>query len=157
MVPTSMLTFALAATLAGATYALTVPHEVSVLGARTTASLRADAAHATNGARAGHCKALKLSARLSKAAQGHADDMAAQGYFSHSSADGRSWDDRVRAAGYPKPGGENIAAGYTDGFDVVAGWLDSPGHKRNIMDCAFTRVGYGYNATGGYWVQDFGR
>lgn len=132
-------------------------HAVLGVASKSGAELRSDAADATNAQRAGHCPALRPSDRLHKAAQRHADDMAKRGYFSHTSADGRSWDARQRAAGVRSPGGENIAYGYDSGASVVAGWMDSPGHRRNIMDCGFRKAGYGYNAAGGYWVQTFSR
>lgn len=82
--------------------------------------------------------------------------MARKDYFSHTSKDGRAWHQRIRRAGYTKPGGENIAVGYAAAAGVVRAWLDSPGHRRNIRNCGFTRIGIGFNAKGDYWVQDFG-
>ena len=102
------------------------------------------------------CAPLKASDRLTTAAQRHAKDMAAKNYFSHTSLDGRQWDQRIRAAGYAKPAGENIAHGFTAPAEVVQGWMNSPGHKRNILDCKFNKIGIGYTAAGDYWVQDFG-
>jgi uncharacterized protein YkwD len=123
----------------------------------TNAGLRAAVVELTNAARAVKgCKPLKRSARLGKAAQGHADDMAARAYFSHTSADGTAWNARIRLAGWKKPGGENIAYGYEDAAGVVEGWLNSPGHRRNMLNCSFAYIGVGVSAGGEYWVQDFG-
>ena len=102
------------------------------------------------------CPALKPSERLKKAAQGHADDMSAKRYFSHTSRDGRTFDQRIKAAGWKKPGGENIARGFSATTAVVTAWMDSPGHRRNILDCKFRYIGVGYAAKGNYWVQNFG-
>ncbi len=113
---------------------------------------------ATNAERdAAGCDDLRVDLRLAAAAQGHAEDMAEKGYFSHTGQDGREFDERIRAEGHPSPGGENIAQGQETADDVVAAWMDSPGHRRNILDCSFTSIGVGYEADGDHWVQNFGR
>ncbi|MDT7614404.1 MAG: hypothetical protein QOF00_1851 [Pseudonocardiales bacterium] len=103
------------------------------------------------------CRPLRVDARLTAATQGHSDDMSAHGYFSHDGQDGRSFSDRITAAGYPSPGGENIAQGQQDAQEVVTAWLNSPGHRRNIEDCSFTTIGVGLAGADRYWTQDFGR
>ncbi|WP_019010394.1 CAP domain-containing protein [Deinococcus aquatilis] len=104
---------------------------------------------------------LAANAQLTQAAQGHAADMAARNYFSHTSQDGRTMAQRVTATGYAwRSIGENIAAGQSTPETVVAGWLKSEGHCRNIMNANFKELGVGYAAGGSYghyWVQDFGR
>jgi uncharacterized protein YkwD len=113
---------------------------------------------ATNAERAAAgCDDLRVDLRLAAAAQGHAEDMAEKGYFSHTGQDGREFDERIRAEGHPSPGGENIAQGQETADAVVAAWMDSPGHRRNILDCSFTSIGVGYEADGDHWVQNFGR
>lgn len=107
-------------------------------------------------ARAG-CGPLRRDDRLDTAALGHSLDMATKVYFAHDSTDGRTFADRIREAGYLSPGGENIARGQTTAAEVVRAWMDSPGHKRNILDCTFTTIGVGYAQHGDYWTQDFGR
>lgn len=107
--------------------------------------------------RAAGCDDLSVDLRLVAAAQGHADDMSANGYFSHTSRDGREFDDRIGDEGHPSPGGENIAAGQETAEAVVQAWMDSPGHRRNILDCSFSSIGVGHAASGDYWVQNFGR
>lgn len=102
------------------------------------------------------CQPLTIDSRLTLAAQRHANDMSAKNYFSHTSKDGTSWSRRIIKAGYTKPGGENIARGYTSSWSVVQAWMNSPGHRRNILTCSFKRIGVGYNPVGHYWVQDFG-
>lgn len=103
------------------------------------------------------CDPLGTDDRLAAAAQGHAEDMAAQGYFDHVSRDGRRFDDRISAEGHPAPGGENIARGQRSAAEVVQAWMDSPGHRRNILDCDFATVGVGHAPDGDHWVQNFGR
>lgn len=103
---------------------------------------------------------LAYNAQLTQAAQAHATDMATRNYFSHTSLDGRTVAQRITATGYAwRAIGENIAAGQTTPEQVVAGWLQSEGHCRNIMNPAYKELGVGY-AQGGsyrtYWVQDFG-
>jgi uncharacterized protein YkwD len=82
--------------------------------------------------------------------------MAANGYFSHTSQDGRSFADRVQAAGYPEPGGENIAQGQRSAQAVHDAWMDSDGHRANILNCSFTAIGVGLNTSAWTWTQDFG-
>jgi uncharacterized protein YkwD len=103
------------------------------------------------------CAALRADPRLTAAAQGHSADMAARDYFAHDSPDGRTFADRITAAGYPSPGGENIAKGQRTAAEVVLAWLNSPGHRRNIEDCSFTTIGVGLAGADDYWTQDFGR
>jgi uncharacterized protein YkwD len=109
-------------------------------------------------ARAG-CDPVTLDNRLTKAAAGHSRDMAADNFFAHDSQDGRGFADRIRAAGYPAPRSENIAAGQRTPAAVMDSWMHSAGHKANILDCRATQMGLA-SATGGdfgtYWTQDFG-
>jgi uncharacterized protein YkwD len=113
----------------------------------------------TNEARQGHCGALVNDAKLHAAALGHSRDMAAKNYFSHTSQDGRSFSARITAAGFNWHAvAENIAFGQRTPAEVVKTWLDSPGHRANIMNCTYTRIGVGVaqGAKGLYWTQDFG-
>jgi uncharacterized protein YkwD len=97
---------------------------------------------------------------LEIAAIGHAQDMATQNYFSHTSKDGRNMEDRIALAGYTFKGyksfniGENIAQGQMSVAEVMQGWLKSPGHCKNLMNPAFKDVGVA--VVNDYWVQDFG-
>ncbi|CAM3321283.1 BIG2 domain-containing protein [Deinococcus saxicola] len=103
---------------------------------------------------------LNSEARLGLAAQGHAADMAALNYFSHTSRDGRALKDRINAAGYGwRSIAENIAAGQKDAQEVVTGWLNSEGHCHNLMNADYRELGIGLAQNAGgklYWVQDFG-
>lgn len=102
------------------------------------------------------CAALKDDPRLTQAAQDHSDDMSANDYFDHTTPSGVPFDQREKAAGYPTPGGENIAEGQTSAQQVMTDWMNSPGHRANILNCDFTAIGIGLNTDGWYWTQDFG-
>ena len=100
--------------------------------------------------------ALRLSPELARVAQAHACDMTQRRFFSHTSPDGRDMMRRTRSAGLSEicAIGENIAQGQPDVPTVVAGWMRSPGHRRNILDSDFRFVGFG-RAPGPNWVQLF--
>ena len=103
------------------------------------------------------CGPVASQAQLTRAAQGHADDMAAHGYFSHTGRDGSAPWDRARAQGYTGNGiGENIAQGYPSAAAVVEGWMNSSGHRENIENCSWRNIGVGYHAGTKTWVQLFG-
>jgi uncharacterized protein YkwD len=94
---------------------------------------------------------LKSNRRLSNAASGHANDMVARGYFSHDSMNGGTFVDRIRKAGYVPARsfptlGEDLAWGSgTLGTPraIVAGWMDSPPHRANILSRKFHEAGMG--------------
>jgi uncharacterized protein YkwD len=86
--------------------------------------------------------------------------MAARDFFAHQCPSGTQAWDRAVAAGYEyRKVAENIAAGQTSAAQVVEGWMNSPGHRANILDGELTQIGVGH-ATGGeygtYWTQVFG-
>jgi uncharacterized protein YkwD len=106
------------------------------------------------------CAALRWESRLATAARLHSEDMARRNYFSHTSLDGRTPWDRIRAQGYTDGSAENIAAGYSTAAAVMTGWMKSPGHKANILNCSNKALGVGIGKGGSYgtyWTQDFGR
>jgi uncharacterized protein YkwD len=94
---------------------------------------------------------LKESAKLRKAAAGHSADMVGEGYFDHSSTNGDSFVDRIIDAGYAKRSdgwtlGENLAWGTGDlssAKGVMDAWMNSAGHKANILKKAYREVGIG--------------
>jgi len=86
---------------------------------------------------------------LATAAQQHSDDMANRNYFSHTTPEGVTFDKRENNAGYPSPGGENIAQGQTTAQQVMTDWMNSPGHRANILNCTFAAIGIGVNTTAG--------
>jgi uncharacterized protein YkwD len=108
------------------------------------------------------CKALRIDDRLVKAARAHSQDMVKNDFFEHTGSDGSNFVTREVRAGYPRNGAsaENIAWGYRTPKQVVTGWMNSPGHRKNILNCASIAVGVGVAYTSGgapYWTQDFGR
>ena len=95
---------------------------------------------------------------LTSAARGHSQDMSQNNYFSHTSPAGTSPGQRITASGYPSGAwGENIASGYPSATSVMNGWMNSTGHRDNILRASFCDIGIGYVAAGRYWTQDFGR
>ena len=112
---------------------------------------------ANSARRAAGCGPLSYNALLEDAAQGHAEDMARYNYMGHVSKDGRTFDQRIRAAGFDGDRiGENVGAGFAKPDSVVDAWMSSPAHRANILDCRFNQLGVGYVLTGGFWVQNFG-
>ncbi|WP_326945275.1 CAP domain-containing protein [Amycolatopsis sp. NBC_00348] len=102
------------------------------------------------------CKALTEESHLTKAAQDYSDDMSARNFFSHTNPEGVTFDQRIKTAGYSKPGAENIAKGQTSAAQVMDSWMNSEGHRANILNCSLTKLGVGFTKAGNYWVQDFG-
>jgi uncharacterized protein YkwD len=110
---------------------------------------------------------LRLNSKLRAAAQTHSQNMATQDFFSHTGKDGSSVGDRVSKAGYNwRTVAENIAAGQRTPSEVVKGWINSPGHRRNMLNATIKDIGVGYfflsEDTGttnykSYWTQDFGK
>ncbi len=99
--------------------------------------------------------ALSYNGKLAAAAQRHADDMAAKGYFSHTSKSGATVGDRVRAAGYPYCFvSENLSGGYPVVQQAVQGWMASSGHRKNILSTKVSDIGVGV-ASGGLRVAVF--
>jgi uncharacterized protein YkwD len=95
---------------------------------------------------------VKWNNQLQEAAQEHSTDMYKKNYFSHNSPTGSNAGDRIQKAGYQwKLYGENIATGQTSEQQVVAGWLKSPGHCKNIMNASFTDIGVGRE--GNLWTM----
>jgi uncharacterized protein YkwD len=123
------------------------------------AGLEASVAQLTNSERAkAGCPALRVDQRLVTAARAHSADMAAKGYFSHTSPNGDTFVDRIKRAGYSSPGAENIAKGYSTPAAVMEGWMNSPGHRANILNCGLKAIGVGVQTGSGgpWWTQDFG-
>lgn len=102
------------------------------------------------------CGPLTVDANITTAAQKHASDMANRDYFEHTTPEGVTFDQRIRNAGYSRPGAENIARGASTAAQVVDLWMNSPGHRANILNCDLNTIGVGLDTDGFYWVQDFG-
>ncbi|MET9541746.1 CAP domain-containing protein, partial [Streptomyces sp. NPDC006553] len=105
------------------------------------------------------CGPLHSESHLRTAAQGHADDMSARGYYEHDNPEGRDAGDRMTGAGYTwSTWGENIHRGPKTPARAMEDWMDSPGHRANILNCSFKDIGVGVTLTanGPWWVQNFG-
>lgn len=144
-------------------FAAAAGSRASTPSAAVQAQYEAEVVKLTNEQRvANGCPALRTDDRLTKAARAHSADMVTARFFSHTGSNGSTFVAREVAAGYPKNGAsaENIAWGYRTPKDVVTGWMNSPGHRANILNCGSVAVGVGvvYNKSGApYWTQDFGR
>jgi uncharacterized protein YkwD len=144
----------------------TSPHRhlaaVPVAGGLTgkAAQYTAQVLRITNAERAQHgCSALTINARLARAAQRHSADMVARHFFDHTDPDGKGPGERLAAAGYPLAAwGENIAAGQQTPTAAMNSWMNSPGHRANILNCGYRAIGIGVAFRAGvpYWTQDFG-
>ncbi|MFF4399736.1 sigma-70 family RNA polymerase sigma factor [Streptomyces sp. NPDC001480] len=105
------------------------------------------------------CGPLTEDPQLEVAAQRHSDDMAARHFFDHTNPDGADPGQRITAAGYRwSTYGENIAQGQQTPQAVMDSWMNSPGHRANILNCSFKDIGVGvHKGSGGpWWTQDFG-
>ncbi len=101
-------------------------------------------------------KPLASDAKLMNAAREKSTDMRKNNYFSHTSPTFGSPFDRMKALGITyKSAAENIAMGQKSADEVVNAWMNSPGHRQNIMNGNFTHIGIGYDAQGHYWTQQF--
>jgi uncharacterized protein YkwD len=110
---------------------------------------------------------LKVDERLMRAAQRHAEDIARRGRLDHQGSDGSKLSDRAKRAGYGFARvAENLAAGYATAAQAVKSWLDSPPHRRNLLDPDIRDAGIGYVFRDGepgaralrhYWTANFGR
>ncbi|MET3695981.1 uncharacterized YkwD family protein [Bacillus oleivorans] len=99
---------------------------------------------------------LQLDENLSKVAKAKSQDMQQKGYFDHNSPTYGSPFDMMRSFGIQyKSAGENIAMGQRSPEEVVQAWMNSAGHRANILNSSFTHIGVGYVANGNYWTQMF--
>ena len=99
---------------------------------------------------------FKTDDQLMAAAREKSQDMQSKNYFSHTSPTFGSPFDRMKALGITyKSAGENIAQGQRTPQEVVQAWMDSPGHRANILNEKFTHIGVGYVKSGNYWTQQF--
>ncbi|GAA2457348.1 CAP domain-containing protein [Streptomyces mauvecolor] len=104
------------------------------------------------------CSPVSASPALASLATAFSDDMAARGFFDHTDPDGRTPWDRAAKAGIQGLGGENIARGQADAKAVMDAWMNSPGHRANILNCEYKALGVGvhFGPGGPWWTQDFG-
>ncbi|HID87669.1 MAG TPA: CAP domain-containing protein [Anaerolineae bacterium] len=102
---------------------------------------------------------LKICPELMAAAAVHSQDMATHNFVDHTGSDGSSPWDRFRREGYELTwGGETIAAGPVTPQEVVAGWMESDGHREILLISQFREIGVGYasSAFGHFWTMDLG-
>ena len=108
------------------------------------------------------CRPVSLNTDLRTAIRLHVQELGTHGglYISHVSDDGRDFVQRAKEQGYTAPGGENVARGQRNAADVMTSWMNSEGHRANILNCDFKAIGVG--AVKGVdgtivWGQLFGR
>lgn len=100
--------------------------------------------------------ALTANWELSRIARYKSEDMADNGYFSHTSPTYGTPFQMIRAFGLTfQSAGENIAYGQTSPQAVVNSWMNSSGHRANILNASYTQIGVGYSPNGNYWTQMF--
>ncbi|WP_420492015.1 CAP domain-containing protein [Neobacillus drentensis] len=100
--------------------------------------------------------ALKVDVTLSKMAHEKSRDMSANGYFSHTSPTYSSPFDMMKKYGITyRYAGENIAMGQRTPEEVVKAWMNSEGHRKNILSPNYNYIGVGYVSQGNYWTQEF--
>ncbi|MCY7675209.1 CAP domain-containing protein [Bacillus safensis] len=101
-------------------------------------------------------KALSVDSKLSKSARAKSQDMKDKNYFSHTSPTYGSPFDQMKKFGITyKSAGENIAQGQRSPQEVVTAWMNSEGHRANILNKSYTHIGVGYVKSGNYWTQQF--
>ncbi|MFF3865373.1 CAP domain-containing protein [Micromonospora sp. NPDC001898] len=104
------------------------------------------------------CGALKINSKLTGAAQAHSQDQADHRKMSHDGSDGSNVGKRLDRVGYVwRAYGENVAWNQQTPAAVMDAWMNSSGHRANILNCSFTEIGVGVATSNGpYWTQDFG-
>ena len=99
---------------------------------------------------------LQMDDKLMDSARQKSADMATNHYFSHTSPTYGSPFDQMKANGITyRAAAENIAQGQRSAEEVVTGWMNSPGHRQNILTPGYTHIGIGYDSNGHYWTQQF--
>ncbi|WP_328339149.1 CAP domain-containing protein [Micromonospora sp. NBC_00421] len=103
------------------------------------------------------CAAVTVDDKLTLAAQRHSQDQADHESMTHTGSDGSNAGQRLDRAGYTwRTYGENVAWNQQTPAAVMAAWMNSSGHRANILNCAFTEIGVGVASSNGpYWTQDF--
>lgn len=100
--------------------------------------------------------ALTMNWELSRVARYKSQDMADNKYFSHNSPTYGSPFQMMKTFGISyRTAGENIAKGYSTAQAVVNAWMNSAGHRANILNASYTQIGVGYVSNGNHWTQMF--
>ncbi|MFD2764488.1 CAP domain-containing protein [Micromonospora eburnea] len=104
------------------------------------------------------CKAVTVNDKLTLAAQRHSQDQADHKTMTHDGSDGSDAGERLDRVGYAwRAYGENVAWNQQSPAAVMDAWMNSSGHRANILNCSFTQIGVGVaRSNGPYWTQDFG-
>ncbi|EXU69049.1 hypothetical protein Z951_05985 [Streptomyces sp. PRh5] len=104
------------------------------------------------------CDPVIADSKLAQLAEDFSEDMSLRQFFDHINPDGDSPWERAEGAGILDLGGENIARGQSDAQSVMDSWMNSSGHRANILNCSFKRLGVGahFGDGGPWWTQDFG-
>ena len=123
----------------------------------STTAFEAEVVRLVNQRRAEHgLKLLTQDWQLSRVARYKSQDMKNLGYFSHTSPTYGSPFQMMKNFGISyRTAGENIAKGYASPEAVVNAWMNSPGHRANILNSTYTHIGVGYVPSGNYWTQMF--
>ncbi|KGR76914.1 CAP domain-containing protein [Ureibacillus sinduriensis] len=123
----------------------------------TVSAFETEVVELTNAERAKNGLApLQAYEPLMKVAGAKSQDMAANNYFSHTSPTYGSPFDQIKASGITyRAAGENIAQGQRTPEEVVQAWMNSEGHRANILNTSYTHIGVGYVEDGNYWTQQF--
>lgn len=123
----------------------------------TVSSYEAEVIRLVNEARAQNgLSPLKTNWELSRVARYKSQDMVNNHYFSHTSPTYGTPFDMIKAFGLSyRAAGENIAYGQATPQAVVTAWMNSSGHRANILSSSYTQIGVGYVAQGNYWTQMF--
>ncbi|MCP4185023.1 MAG: CAP domain-containing protein [Hyphomicrobiales bacterium] len=108
---------------------------------------------------------FRVDPRLQKAAQDYANLMGTRGLYGHEIGPGTDFKSRIHAVGYNNSSGENIGVGYRSIDDALEGWMNSSGHRKNMLKRRYTLAGlaYGFNTSGinprytHYWVLIMGK
>ncbi|WP_243299260.1 CAP domain-containing protein [Bacillus litorisediminis] len=143
--------------LKSASYSNTTASTSVSVGSMTVSSYEKQVVDLVNQerARAG-LPSLKLNAELSRVARYKSQDMRDRRYFDHNSPTYGSPFTMMRNFGISyRSAGENIAYGQRTPQEVVNAWMNSAGHRANILNSSFTDIGVGYVADGNYWTQMF--
>jgi uncharacterized protein YkwD len=104
------------------------------------------------------CSPVLPDTALAELAGNFSEDMAERGFFDHTDPDGDTPWSRAKQAGITNLGGENIARGQANAQSVMDAWMNSPGHRANILNCNYKTLGVGvqFGEGGPWWTQNFG-
>lgn len=153
--------FGLTAGIAMSCLATTAAASISCVAPSNVNEMATEIAAGVNANRRANGEApLRFNRRLGQAAMVHACDMLVHNFFDHAGSDGSNSQRRVRTAGYDDCiVAENIAWGYPRSEQIITGWMNSPGHRRNMMHPRIEEFGVGISQgpKGPYWVLVVGK